>query len=186
MRQTMRHTVCCFSIFSTTQGFFSSSLVLPLYQIFTFDLKLFGSSKRYNSYLGFTLSLKALHVLVRWQVSVICPCISLHLFLTSGVYADIEWVIVKGVASYFHQSQSATSEWISFASTMAASVVAKMLTDPAVFQEWPHYNQGKSHHWKNNLNGEMGEKWLFLAWFFLTAPNKWACLQGNHLEDKHI
>ncbi|XP_067018473.1 uncharacterized protein [Acropora muricata] len=63
-----------------------------------------------------------------------------------GVYAaaynaNIEWVIVKGVASYFHQSQSATSEWMSFASAMAASVVAKMLNDPAVFREWQHYNQ---------------------------------------------
>ncbi|XP_015749997.1 PREDICTED: uncharacterized protein LOC107329850 [Acropora digitifera] len=63
-----------------------------------------------------------------------------------GVYAaaydaNIEWVIVKGVASYFDQSQSATSEWMSFASAMAASVVAKMLKDPAVFQEWRHYNQ---------------------------------------------
>ena len=80
-----------------------------------------------------------------------CTCISRHLFLTPGVYAaaydaNIEWVIVKGVASYFHQSQSATSEWMSFASVMAASVVAKMLNNPAVFQEWPHYNQGKSHH----------------------------------------
>mgnify|MGYP000067247569 FL=1 len=80
-----------------------------------------------------------------------CTCISRHLFLTPGVYAaaydaNIEWVIVKGVASYFHQSQSATSEWMSFASAMAASVVAKMLNDPTVFQEWPHYNQNKSHH----------------------------------------
>ncbi|XP_015762495.1 PREDICTED: uncharacterized protein LOC107341564 [Acropora digitifera] len=63
-----------------------------------------------------------------------------------GVYAaaydaNIEWVIVKGVARYFHQSHSTTSEWISFASTMAASVAAKMLSDPTVFREWPHYNQ---------------------------------------------
>jgi len=76
------------------------------------------------------------------------------LFLTSGVYAaaydaNIEWVVVKGVASYFHQSHSATSEWLSFASTMAASVVAKMLSDPTVFREWPHYNQGKLRHWKS-------------------------------------
>ena len=78
----------------------------------------------------------------------------LHLttfFLTSGVYAaaydaNIEWVIVKGVASYFHQSQSATDEWMSFASAMAASVVARILNDPVVFREWPHCNQGKSHH----------------------------------------
>ncbi|XP_067019671.1 uncharacterized protein [Acropora muricata] len=62
-----------------------------------------------------------------------------------GIYAaaydaNIEWLIVKGVASYFHQSQSATDKWKSFASAMAASVVAKMLNDPTVFQEWPHYN----------------------------------------------
>ena len=98
---------------------------------------------------GFNPSRKALHVCGR--VSLICTCISLHLFLTSGVYAaaydaNIEWLIVKGVASYFHQSQSATDKWKSFASAMAASVVAKMLNDPTVFQEWPHYNQGKSHH----------------------------------------
>ena len=60
--------------------------------------------------------------------------------------ANIEWVIVKGVASYFHQSQSATAEWMSFASAMAVSVVAKLLKDPAVFQEWLHYNHGKSRH----------------------------------------
>ncbi|XP_067018481.1 NLR family CARD domain-containing protein 4-like [Acropora muricata] len=59
--------------------------------------------------------------------------------------ANIEWVIVKGVASYFNQSQSASSEWMSFASTIAASVVAKMLNDPTVFREWPHYNQGVEH-----------------------------------------
>ncbi|XP_015775104.1 PREDICTED: uncharacterized protein LOC107353284, partial [Acropora digitifera] len=64
-----------------------------------------------------------------------------------GVYAaaydtNIEWVIVKGVASYFHQRQSVTDEWKSFASTMAASVVAKMLNDMPVFQEWRHYDQG--------------------------------------------
>ncbi|XP_044169847.1 uncharacterized protein LOC114948691 [Acropora millepora] len=64
-----------------------------------------------------------------------------------GVYAaaydtNIEWVIVKGVASYFHQRQSATPKWMSFASTMAASLVAKMLNDMTVFQEWRHYDQG--------------------------------------------
>ena len=73
------------------------------------------------------------------------------MLLTPGLYAaaydaNIEWVIVKGVASYFHQSQSATSEWMSFASTMAASMVAKMLKDPTVFREWPHYNQGRPYH----------------------------------------
>ena len=53
---------------------------------------------------------------------------------------------MKGVASYFHQSLSATSEWMSFASTMAASVVAKVLNDLTVVRDWQHYNQDKSHH----------------------------------------
>ena len=67
--------------------------------------------------------------------------------LTSGVFAaaydeKIEWVVVKGVAHFVNQTHL-SSEWMSFASTMAASVVAKMLNDPVVFQEWPHCNQGK-------------------------------------------
>ncbi|XP_068733956.1 NLR family CARD domain-containing protein 4-like [Montipora capricornis] len=63
-----------------------------------------------------------------------------------GVFAaaydeKVEWVVVKGVASYVNQTQLLRSEWMSFASTMAASVVANMLNDPVVFQEWPHCNQ---------------------------------------------
>ncbi|XP_068733206.1 NLR family CARD domain-containing protein 4-like isoform X2 [Montipora capricornis] len=63
-----------------------------------------------------------------------------------GVFAaaydeKVEWVVVKGVASFVNQTQLSRSEWMSFASTMAASVVANMLNDPVVFQEWPHCNQ---------------------------------------------
>ncbi|XP_068733932.1 uncharacterized protein [Montipora capricornis] len=64
-----------------------------------------------------------------------------------GVFAaaydeKVEWVLVKGVASFVNQTQlSRGCEWMSFASTMAASVVANMLNDPVVFQEWPHCNQ---------------------------------------------
>ena len=64
-----------------------------------------------------------------------------HPWLPDVYDANIECMIVKGVASYFHQRKSATSEWMSFASTMAASMVAKMLNDPNVFLEWPHYDQ---------------------------------------------
>ncbi|XP_015758966.1 PREDICTED: uncharacterized protein LOC107338244 isoform X2 [Acropora digitifera] len=60
---------------------------------------------------------------------------------SAGYLANTEWVVVKGVASYFHQSESSSSEWMSFASTMAASVVVKMLNDPRVFLEWPHCSQ---------------------------------------------
>ncbi|XP_068748847.1 NLR family CARD domain-containing protein 3-like isoform X2 [Montipora capricornis] len=64
-----------------------------------------------------------------------------------GVFAaaydeKVEWVIVKSVASFVNQTQPSSSEWMSFASTMAASVVEKMISDPAVFKDWPHCNQG--------------------------------------------
>ncbi|XP_068717831.1 NLR family CARD domain-containing protein 3-like isoform X2 [Montipora capricornis] len=67
-----------------------------------------------------------------------------------GVFAaahdeKVEWVVVKGVASFVNQTQQSRSEWMSFASTMAASVVAKMVNDPVVFQEWPHCNEGTSN-----------------------------------------
>ncbi|XP_044169476.1 uncharacterized protein LOC114951256 [Acropora millepora] len=78
--------------------------------------------------------------------------------------ASIEWVMVKGVASYFHQSQSAASEWVSFSSAMAASVVAKMLNDPVVFQEWPHYNQ-ESTSLSEDSSSEMAENMMFCEWF---------------------
>jgi len=57
-------------------------------------------------------------------------------------------VIVKGVGNYGDRSQSSSDEWVSFASTMAASVVANLLIDPVIFQEWLHYNQGKCYYWK--------------------------------------
>ncbi|XP_068748892.1 nucleotide-binding oligomerization domain-containing protein 2-like isoform X2 [Montipora capricornis] len=67
-----------------------------------------------------------------------------------GVFAaayeeKVEWVIVKGVASFVNQTQPSSSEWMSLASTMAASVVAKMISDPAVFKDWPHCNQDASN-----------------------------------------
>ncbi|XP_068700177.1 NLR family CARD domain-containing protein 3-like isoform X2 [Montipora foliosa] len=84
-----------------------------------------------------------------------CGCADLHLQYPEaiavetegeGVFAaaydeKIEWVVVKGVASFVNQAQLSRSEWMSFASTMAASVVAKMLNNPVVFEEWPHCNQ---------------------------------------------
>jgi len=32
-----------------------------------------------------------------------------------------------------------SDNWSPFASVMAASVVAKLLKNPVVFKEWPHY-----------------------------------------------
>ncbi|XP_068738756.1 NLR family CARD domain-containing protein 3-like [Montipora capricornis] len=65
--------------------------------------------------------------------------------LAAAYDEKVEWVVVKGVASFVNQTQPSGSEWMSFASTMAASVVAKMISDPAVFKDWPHCNQGASN-----------------------------------------
>ena len=51
---------------------------------------------------------------------------------------------MKGVAGYGDLSQSSNEDWMSFASSMAASLVAHILCDPVVFQGWPHYHQGRS------------------------------------------
>ena len=64
--------------------------------------------------------------------------------LFAAAYDDkMEWLIVKGVASDRDLSQSVNDDWKSFASTMAASLVANILSNPIVFKEWPHHNQGK-------------------------------------------
>ena len=62
----------------------------------------------------------------------------------AAAYDDkMEWLMVKGVASYRDLSQFLSDDWESFASTMAASVVANILSNPVIFQEWPHYNRGR-------------------------------------------
>ncbi|XP_074629292.1 NLR family CARD domain-containing protein 4-like isoform X2 [Acropora palmata] len=45
---------------------------------------------------------------------------------------------------------------MSFASAMAASVVAKMLNDPAVFRKWPHYNQVRLSSSKSEIESQTG------------------------------
>ncbi|XP_078366805.1 uncharacterized protein LOC144650893 isoform X2 [Oculina patagonica] len=66
-----------------------------------------------------------------------------------GVFAaahdlKTEWVVVKGIKDYADGSQPSSDEWGRFASVMAASVVANILSDPVVFEEWSNYNQEAS------------------------------------------
>ncbi|XP_078380840.1 uncharacterized protein LOC144663688 [Oculina patagonica] len=51
-----------------------------------------------------------------------------------------EWVVVKGIKDYADGSQSSNDQTGAFACVMAASVVAHILSDPVIFEEWPHYN----------------------------------------------
>ncbi|KAL9979334.1 hypothetical protein ACROYT_G016984 [Oculina patagonica] len=61
-----------------------------------------------------------------------------------GVFAaahdlKTEWVVVKGIKDYADDSQPSSDELGRFASVMAASVVANILSDSVVFQEWPNF-----------------------------------------------
>ncbi|KAL9979407.1 hypothetical protein ACROYT_G017068 [Oculina patagonica] len=66
-----------------------------------------------------------------------------------GVFAaahdlKTEWVLIKGIKDYEDGSQPFSDEWGRFASVMAASVVANILSDPVVFEEWSHFSQDTS------------------------------------------
>ena len=63
--------------------------------------------------------------------------------LTAAFDCQIEWLIVKGITDYADGSQLPSESWSSFASVMAASLVAHILSEPFVFRPWPHY-QGYS------------------------------------------
>lgn len=54
-------------------------------------------------------------------------------------YYNIEWVVIKGVSDYAGNDKSASDPWRPFASKMAASLVAHVLSDVYVFQNWRHY-----------------------------------------------
>ncbi|XP_078354616.1 uncharacterized protein LOC144639215 [Oculina patagonica] len=61
-----------------------------------------------------------------------------------GVYTaahdlQTEWVVVKGISDYADGTKDDTEAWKTFASVMAASVVANILNNPVIFEEWPHY-----------------------------------------------
>lgn len=53
-----------------------------------------------------------------------------------------EWVVVKGIKDFANERQSSSEEWEQIACVMAASVVANILSDVVIFQDWPHFNAG--------------------------------------------
>ncbi|CAH3178140.1 unnamed protein product [Porites lobata] len=66
-----------------------------------------------------------------------------------GVYSaahdlNVEWIIIKGVSDFADGKNSEKNAWRPFASIMAASVVAHILSNPIIFEDWPHYNNGKT------------------------------------------
>ncbi len=67
------------------------------------------------------------------------------MFCFPGVFTaafddQIEWLVVKGITDYADGTECVSESWRPFASVMAASVVAKILSDPVVFRGWRHYD----------------------------------------------
>ncbi|XP_078366412.1 NLR family CARD domain-containing protein 4-like isoform X3 [Oculina patagonica] len=58
---------------------------------------------------------------------------------TAAFDDQIEWLVVKGIADYADGTECVSENWSPFASVMAASVVANILSDPIVFRGWPYY-----------------------------------------------
>ena len=62
----------------------------------------------------------------------------------SGLYSasqalDTEWIMIKGISEYADGSGVSSDSWRRFASVMAASLTVHMLSEPILFQTWPHY-----------------------------------------------
>ena len=49
----------------------------------------------------------------------------------------VEWIVIKGVSNFADGRES--DSWRNFASVMAASLTAHILSNPVVFKEWSHY-----------------------------------------------
>jgi len=78
----------------------------------------------------------------------LCILFDIKCCVFPGVFAaahdlKTEWVVVKGIKDYANGSHS-NDEWAAFASVMAASVVANILCNAVIFEDWPHYNPGNA------------------------------------------
>ena len=73
-------------------------------------------------------------------------CCFIHnslLLYVSGVFRaahelKMEWVIVKGISGYADGTEE-RENWQTFATVIAASVVANILNQCSIFEDWPHY-----------------------------------------------
>ena len=59
--------------------------------------------------------------------------------VTAAFDFQLEWLIVKGIADFVGAEQVNAESWQAFASTMAASLVSHILSDPGYFRSCPHY-----------------------------------------------
>ncbi|XP_078366414.1 NLR family CARD domain-containing protein 4-like isoform X2 [Oculina patagonica] len=77
---------------------------------------------------------------------------------TAAFDDQIEWLVVKGITDYADGTECVSESWRPFASVMAASVVAKILSDPVVFRGWRHYDDMKRISVKDNQSSSSQSK----------------------------
>lgn len=91
-------------------------------------------------------------ILIKTYIYKLFPCLSyaptnwswilINVFLglyTATAETGLEWAVIKGVSDFADDNKSNTDKWRAFASQMSASVVVNMLSDPGVFDDWPHH-----------------------------------------------
>ncbi|XP_022804744.1 protein NLRC3-like isoform X2 [Stylophora pistillata] len=68
-----------------------------------------------------------------------------------------KWAYVKGIKDFVGDRHSSSEKWTEIACVMAASVVANILSDPAKFQDWPHFNADDVNQMKSKV-GDISDK----------------------------
>ena len=66
---------------------------------------------------------------------------------------DIEWVVIKGISGYA-DGRKVKDSWRTFASFMAASLTAHILSDTIAFQALPHYGSASEYWTFRNVHVE--------------------------------
>ena len=76
-------------------------------------------------------------------------CLSIGVFVASQDLKT-EWIVIKGISRYA-DCNDGSDAWFVFANAMAASVVNNILSEPYVFEEWPHYNDIRDNTCKGTI-----------------------------------
>lgn len=80
-----------------------------------------------------------------------CPvcCLSIGVFAAAHDLKT-EWTVIKGI-SRFADCNDVADGWLAFANAMAASVVYNILSEPYVFEEWPHFHDISGNNEKGTV-----------------------------------
>ena len=110
---------------------------------------------------------------------IITSLLHVWLIFIVGVFAaahdlDIEWIVIKGISDYAGGGKSEETSWRPFASLMAASVTAHILSDAIIFQDWPHF-KSTSKYWTVRKRPLLTNACFFLysLWSFFPCSLQW-------------